>query len=447
MGPARQEDIIGTVSTGSAEETIGRRVLPRSGRAVTLSILAAVFAVNFMDRQILAILAEPIKHDLDLSDTEVGLLYGFAFAVLYTTAGIPIARYADRRNRARIVNLSLVTFSLMTAACGLAANYWQLLFARIGVAVGEGGTGPPSQSMISDLYPLRRRSTAMAAFSLGPHIGVVLGFLIGGWVAQVWGWRAAFYVAGGTGLVFAVASVKLLREPQRGGANGLIGAPPPPIGALLRTFVREASLRHILMGGTVASIAVYAMIGWLPAFLMRGYGLGTAAAGSALALILGLAGAVGTVALGVLADRLGVRDAAWRLKVVAVALFVIACGWAGVLGAREAPVAIAALIVPGALLGAYLGPSFAMVQSLVEPAARATAAALLLFAVNVVGLGLGPLLVGAISDALEPTHGAASLGTALWIVPPLCLWAACHYHAASRSLSSDLHEALRAEAG
>jgi predicted MFS family arabinose efflux permease len=417
-----------------------------AGRRLTLALLVAIFALNFMDRQIVAILAEPIKRDLNLSDTAVGLLYGLAFAVLYTTAGIPIARLADRRNRARIINASLVAFSLMSVACGLAATYWQLILARIGVAIGEGGTNPPSHSMISDLYPLGRRSTAMAVFSLGPHIGVVLGFLLGGWVAQVWGWRTAFYVAGAVGLVFAGASVKLLQDRQRGRLEGPAGAPPPPIERLLRRFVGQASLRHILLGGTAASIAVYAVVGWLPAFLMRSHGLGTAAAGSVLALILGLVGAAGTVASGVLADRLGARDAAWRLNVVAIALLVIACGWAGVLGAREAPGAIAALIVPGALLGAYLGPSFAMVQSLVEPAARATAAALLLFVANVIGLGFGPLLVGAISDVLEPTHGAASLGLALWIVPPLCLWAACHYHAASRSLASDLHKAVRAEA-
>ena len=165
-----------------------------------------MFALNFMDRQILAVLAEPIKRDLALSDTQLGLLYGLAFAVFYSTLGIPLARLADRFDRARILTWSVALFSLMTALCGVAASYWQLLLARIGVGVGEAGTNPPSHSMIADLYPVDRRSTAMAIFALGPCLGVLLGFLVGGWLGQILGWRAAFLVAGVAGLVVAAAA-------------------------------------------------------------------------------------------------------------------------------------------------------------------------------------------------------------------------------------------------
>jgi predicted MFS family arabinose efflux permease len=196
----------------------------------------------------------------------------------------------------------------MTAACGLAASYWQFLAARIGVAIGEGGTNPPSHSMISDLYPVSRRSTAMAIFSLGPHIGILLGFLIGGWVAQLWGWRSAFLVAGLSGLVLAPLSFRFLHEPKRGWANGTGVGEQPPGRAVVQSFIRRASLRHLLAGAAVFTIAAYAVVGWLPSFLIRSHGLSTGTAGSILALVLGLVGGFGTILGGLLADHLGARN-------------------------------------------------------------------------------------------------------------------------------------------
>jgi predicted MFS family arabinose efflux permease len=404
---------------------------------VTLSLLLGVFSINYMDRQILAILAQPIKTDLALSDVQVGLLYGAAFAVLYATAGMPIARHADRADRARIINWSLVFFSLMSAACGLAANYWQLIAARIGVAIGEGGTNPPSHSMISDLYPLDRRSTAMAVFSLGPHIGVLLGFLIGGWVGQFWGWRPAFVVAGLLGLIFAIPSWLYLREvPRENNATDVVAS--VPIRSVLRTMTSQASGRHLLLGATVFSIAGYSVIGWLPALLIRSGGLGPGAVGSILALVLGVVGSAGTLLGGALADRLGKASPAWRLKLVAVVLLLMAPAWAATFLASTPATMVALLVLPGAFLGFYLGPTFAMIQSIVEPGMRATAAALLLFFINVVGLGLGPLVVGALSDALSSVAGPDSLRFALLAVPPLCVWAAYHYYVASRTIALHL---------
>jgi predicted MFS family arabinose efflux permease len=322
-------------------------------------------------------------------------------------------------------------------------TYWQLLAARIGVAVGEGGTGPPSHSIITDLFPLHRRSTAMAVFSLGPHIGLILGLLVGGWMAHLWGWRSAFYVAGTVGLLFAMVSFGFLREPDRGQINSLSGESTPTMRTVVQTLMGYASLRHLFAGAAVLSIAAYALIGWLPSFLIRGHGLTTAEAGSILALILGLVGGAGTVLGGMLADHLGERDAAWRLRVVVIALLVMAGGWAAVLVESRTAFTLTVLVIPGALLGVYLGPSFAMVQSVVGPRVRATAAAILLFITNVIGLGIGPLAVGTLSDALQPAYGTESLRLALAIVPPLCLWAAFHYHAASRALAADLDNAAR----
>jgi predicted MFS family arabinose efflux permease len=409
-------------------------------RRLTLALLLVVFALNFADRQILAILSEPIKREFGLSDAQVGLLYGFAFAVVYSIVGIPIARWADRANRARIINASLALFSLMTVACGLAGSYWQLVLARIGVGVGEGGTNPPSHSLIADLYPVHRRSTAMAVFALGPHAGIVLGFVLGGVVGQLWGWRAALITAGAAGLAVALVTNRLLQEPPRESLHAATrrGAASPAVRTSLRSIFRHPSMRHMFIGGTVASIAAYAAIGWLPAFLIRSHGLGPAAAGSLLALLLGALGGAGTLLGGLLADRLGQRDPAWRLRVVAVAFFAVVPFWAAALLAGKLAATVALLIVPTAVLGVYLGPTFAMVQSLVEPTMRAFAAAVLLFVGSLVGLSAGPVVVGMLSDALRAAHGPESLRLALLVVVPLYLWSAAHYFAASRTLAADL---------
>jgi predicted MFS family arabinose efflux permease len=420
-------------SMESATESL-RAPRQLAGRSLTLALLAAVFALNFMDRQIVAILSEPIKHEFGLSDAQVGLLYGFAFAVVYSAAGVPIARWADRGDRARIINASLAFFSLMTIGCGLAASYAQLLAARIGVAVGEGGTNPSSHSLIADLYPEERRATAMGVFALGPNAGILLGFAFGGAIGQAFGWRAALVCAGAAGLTFAALTTWLLKDAPR-------NAPAKERqdwAQALRSLFRHRSMRQLFIGGAVMSVAVYAAIGWLPAFLIRSHGFGTASAGLVLAILLGGLGAVGTLAGGWLADRLGSRDAAWRLRVVAVAQIVTVPFWLGALLVQEAALMVLFLCVPAAALCFYLAPSFAAVQSLAEPARRALAAALLILVGSLIGLGIGPLAVGALSDALRPAHGAESLRLALLVVVPLLVWSAVHYLAASRTLAADL---------
>jgi predicted MFS family arabinose efflux permease len=409
---------------------------PLAGRRATLALLAAVFAVNFMDRQILAILSEPIKLELGLSDAQVGLLYGFAFAVVYSVAGIPLARWADRADRARLINASLALFSLMTIACGLAASYAQLIAARIGVAVGEGGTNPSSHSLIADLFPEGRRATAMGVFALGPNAGILLGFAFGGAIGQAWGWRAALVAAGAAGLALAALTAWLLKDAPR--AAAMPSSPPQDLAHCLRSLFRHSSMRHLFMGGAVMSVAVYAAIGWLPAFLIRSHGLSTAAAGIALAVLLGALGGLGTLAGGWLADRLGARDPAWRLRVVALSQLAAVPFWLGALLAGQPSPGIALLAVPAAVLCFYLAPSFAAVQSLAEPATRALAAALLILVGSLIGLGIGPLAVGVLSDTLRPAYGTESLRLALLVVVPLLAWSAAHYFAASRTLAADL---------
>ena len=426
-----QDEIASPLFTRGSHALGGRR-------AVTLTILLSIFAINFMDRQIVAILIEPIKLDLTLSDSEIGLLYGFAFAVLYVSVGIPIARLADRRDRARIIVWSLVLFSMMTTVCGSAMSYWQLLLARVGVAIGEGGTNPPSHSMIADLYPVNRRSTAMAIFSLGPNIGILFGFLIGGWVAQLWGWRSAFLVAGLCGLLLAALSFRFLHEPKRGWADGTDVGEQPPVRVVLQSLLRPTAIRHLLAGAAVYSTAGYAVVGWLPSFLIRSHGFSIGTAGTILALVLGLVGGFGTFLGGLLADHLGARNSTWRLRSVAIALVVMSFFWTAVFLTTNPVALLILLVLPGGLIGYYLGPTFAMMQSLVGPSMRATAAAFLLLVINLVGLGLGPVAVGALSDALIAYFGADALRMALLVVPPLCIWAAYHFNTAASTIGREM---------
>jgi predicted MFS family arabinose efflux permease len=407
--------------------------------ATTLFILFVVYSINFMDRQILAILAQAIKQDLDLSDTQVGLLYGLAFALVFAVSGIPLARYADRGNRVRVINWCLVVFAAMTAACGLATAYWHLVLARFGVAVGESGTGPPSHAIIADLYPVEKRSTAMAFFAIGPSIGMLLAFSLGGWVGQAWGWRTAFVVTGLVGLVVAVPCFVLLREPRTQPRL----APPRPLGASLSALFASRSLRHVFAGATIFSAAVFSIVGWLPSLLVRsGYSVGEA--GTTLALVFGVGGAAGTLLGGALADGLGRRDAAWRLRVVALVLVLMAPAFAVAFLAGGSTAMVVLVAVPAALLGFNLGPTFAMVQTLAPVESRTTAAAALLFLGNTVGLGLGPVLIGALSDALAPAAGHDSLRFALLAVVPLCVIAAWQYAMAAVRVGDDL---IRAETG
>ncbi|MGE5849212.1 MAG: MFS transporter, partial [Candidatus Methylomirabilota bacterium] len=342
--------------------------------------------------------------------------------------------------RSRIITWSLAVFSGMTAVCGLAANFWHLLLARIGVGVGEAGTNPASHSLIADLYPLSRRSTAMAIFALGPHIGLFLGFLVGGWLNQWYGWRVAFLAAGMPGLLLAGVVHLTLKEPPRGLADG--GSPmaikPPRLGDVCREMWGRPSLRHILAGGALASFVAYGIISWLPAHLARSHQMESGTIGVVLALVVGLGGGVGTFLGGRLADHLGRSKASWQVRLVALALILGAPLWIAVFLAPDTTAMLWLLVLPGMLLGVFVGPTYALVQALVDPGGRAVAAAILLFIGNLIGLGLGPLVIGVLSDLLRSQSGGDSLRLALLLASPVSLWAAYHYARAGQTLGRDL---------
>jgi predicted MFS family arabinose efflux permease len=404
-----------------------------------LGLLFVVFVVNFVDRQILSILLEPIKADLGVSDTAMGFLTGIAFALFYTVAGIPIARLADHGTRRTIIAVGLAVWSAMTALSGLARTFGQLALARIGVGVGEAACSPPAHSLLADYFPPERRATALAVYSMGIHVGVLVGFIVGGWMSQYFGWRAAFLVVGLPGLALALLVRLTVREPPRTHVDAL----PQSSATALRTLWNVRTFRHMALGAAFHSFAAYGIAAWAPAFLARVHHMAPGQIGMWLGLISGFGGAIGAVTGGVLADRLGVRDARWSLWVPAVASIVEVPFWFVFL---LWPTHVPALLggIPGIVGGAmWLGPVFATTQNLVRPDMRALASALLLFVVNLIGLGIGPQAVGVLNDLLAPTAGVGAVRYSLLIVGVMNVWASVHFALAARTLRADLPLASR----
>jgi predicted MFS family arabinose efflux permease len=421
-------------------------VFSEATRKYALGVLVVVYTFNFIDRQILSILLEPIKLDLGLSDTQLGLLTGFAFAAFYATLGIPIARYADRNNRRNLIALALAVWSGMTAISGFAQNFWHLLLARIGVGVGEAGCSPPAHSMLADYFPAHQRATALGIYSLGIPIGILFGFLAGGWINEFFGWRMAFFVVGVPGLLIALVVRYTMREPPRGMAEGIAASGAQP--GVLETFRylwQKRSFRHLAFGGALTAFVGYGVVTWMPAFLMRSHGMQTGEIGTWLGLILGIPGGIGIALGGWLADRYGARDPRWFLWIVTVALLVAMPFSLGVYLSAGPYLALLMLVVPVALGNFYQATTFSQTQGLVTLRMRAVAAAVLLFILNIIGLGLGPQVTGIASDLLRPRFGDESLRWSLLLCSLVNIWAAYHYYVAGKHLKADLEATRQAE--
>ncbi|MCW6530306.1 MULTISPECIES: MFS transporter [Sphingomonas] len=410
-------------------ETRGARI-PRG--AIVL-LLSAIYAVNYIDRQILAIILEHIKHEFGVSDTLLGLLVGPAFALFYATLGMPIALAADRMSRSRIIAASLACFSVMTLACGLAARFWQLVVARMLTGVGEAGTGPASQSIISDLYPPAERATAQAIYATGVNVGLMIAFFAGGWIADNYGWRAAFIAAGVPGLVLTLLVVLILRDPPRA-VVARTGAE-----ARLGFLWRQRSYRYIVLGTAMSAFSGYGITAFVPAFLIRSHGMGSTEVGLIFALIVGLGGGLGTYATGRIADLAARRGGIQRnLLVPAVAAIIATPFWVPFFLSGKVAVAIAAAVIPVSLSASFIGPCVATIQTITPPAMRARAAAIQLFVGNLIGLGLGPLVIGVLSDLLRPLLGADSLRYAMFAGVAAAFASIPFYLIAARHVPEDL---------
>jgi predicted MFS family arabinose efflux permease len=418
--------------------------ISRRQRSYTLGILVLVYASSHVDRQIVAILGQPIKESLQISDMELGLLSGVMFALFYATLGMPMAMWADRGNRRNIIALAVALWSGMTALCGLAQNFGQLLLTRIGVGVGEAGSNPPSHSIISDLYGPAERTTAMAIFGTGMNLGIMLGYLIGGWVNEWLDWRWAFIIVGLPGLVISLFVRLTMSEPPRGYSEDLGGRlQAPPFRQVLKTMMRSSLLRNTVIAGALASFTAYAFAIWVPIYLVRVHAMGTGEVGTALALLMGIGGGLGTFAGGWLADRLARYNPGWQAWIIVVAAAIsVPCAIAAFLQ-TNATAAIWLYVLPAMLGAVHLGPGFALIQSHIPVEMRSVAAAINLFIGNIIGLGIGPFAVGLVSDLLEPSLGIDSLRYALIAMVPVLVWGAMHYVRVGVILSREHAERLR----
>ena len=416
-------------------------------RNYALAILFLGYVVNFIDRSILSILLEPIKQELLLSDTELGLLGGLAFAMFYATLGIPIASLADRWSRTKVLAISMIIWSAMTALCGAANNFLMLLLARIGVGVGEAGASPPSHSLISDYFPVEKRATALSIYALGIPFGSMIGNFVGGWGAAELGWRMTFLLVGLPGIFVAGIILTTLREPPRGmsesaavkAAAAKNDEPAPALKEVFKFLWQRKSFRHLGFAAGLHAFVGYGAGVWNAPFLIRSHEMPITEVGSWLAIISGI-GAIGTFGGGYLGDKLSdwTDDRRWYLWIAGISTLVMVPFQFTAYLYDGIWTVIPALAVVSILGGMYLGPSFAMTQALVTLRMRAVASALLLFMLNIIGMGLGPYFVGIASDLLNPSFEIHSLRYALCLCVLANLWAAVHYFLGATTLREDL---------
>jgi MFS family permease len=403
-------------------------------------VLVVVYTFNFVDRQILAILLPAIKIEFAVDDRILGFLAGSAFALFYATLGIPIALIADRSNRRNLIALALAVWSGMTALSGFATNIFYLVLARIGVGVGEAGCSPPAHSMIADYYPPEQRSTAMGIFTLGISFGIMIAYLAGGWVVDNIGWRAAFLIVGVPGIVLALLVRFTIIEPKRGASeNRADTGDRPSIVTVVRFLASRKSFRHMAFGAGLASFVGYAIISFYPSFLVRSFSMSLSTIGIYLGLILGIAGGLGFAGGGYVADKIGRKRTRDAFNAITASLLLAWVFNFPVFFAGSGYLSLAFFAIPAVLSNVYLATTFAQTQSLVPLRMRAVASAVMLFIINSIGLGFGPLLAGALSDYLAADYGGESMRYSLLIIAAVAgPWTAFHYFMAGRHIESDL---------
>lgn len=379
-----------------------------------LIVLTIVYVFNFADRQILIILQEEIKEDLQLTDTQLGLLTGLGFALLYTTLGIPIAKLADKYNRKNILAFSLGFWSLMTVLSGRALNFFQLLLTRIGVSAGEAGGMPPSHSIISDYFPEKERGTAFSIYSMGVPIGILLGFIVAGLIASEYGWRVAFYALGIPGILLAVLLYFIVKEPIRGQIDGWIeNKKDPSFKEVIGELFSKKSFLYLCFGAGFTTFSSYSLNNFMPSFIQRVHGVDLMTVSINLGLSIGIGGLIGALIGGRLADIKGAKNKKWYLYVPMLSCITSFFPALIILFTASSKIALAAIFPYAVFNAAFTGPVYAVGQTLANVKMRAFATALILLFMNGIGLALGPLSAGMLSDFLEPSLGNLSLRYAL----------------------------------
>jgi len=406
-----------------------------------LGLLSMINVFNFVDRQVIFILFEPIKRDLGLTDTALGLLGGFGFAILFAAMSIPLGRVADRWSRRRLIALGVAAWSAMTAMSGFARSFTQLFVARMGVGIGEASFGPAALALISDFFPPARRSTAQAVYAAGVPIGAGLGLIVGGAVAARFGWRFAFWMLGAPGLALALAAW-MLHEPHRGSAEGL--APPPALptpGRVREILLGTRAYRLHCLGVSCIVFAVAGFSAWAPSFLQRFHGLPLRQAGGLSGLVFATAGLVGAILGGTLADRMASRRVDGRMRLVLYGALLSAPLGAGTLYLESHPAFIACFWMFTMVGSMWFSPATSTVHDLVEPAHRGIAMAVYMALNNIFGFALGPLAIGLASDL------TGDLRAAMLLSPAAGLAGAAILRAGARHVESDRARALARAAG
>ena len=413
-------------------------------------LLCGVYTISLMDRQLAAVLVEPIRAEFGVLDWHMGLLTGPAFALFYTVVGVPLARLADRYNRVNIIAISLLAWSVFTGLTGVAKTFLHMVIARVGVAVGEAGCNPAAYSLIGDYFDARRRATALSIFQMGGYIGSFLGLMLGGWIGHHYGWRSAFLIVGLPGIAVALLLKFTLRELPRGSADpGRVVEKLPSPKQVLLGLLRKSSFCHLAFAAALHNFAVYGVGNWYAAFLMRSHGLTLLQTSMALAVVTLIGGALGTALGGIISDRLATRrqDSRYYLWVPALSLLLGFPITQSVFIVQDTQVVIALLVPVVMFSAAYLAPSITATYTLVGIRERALASAVLLFILNLIGLGLGPLIAGITSDVLrkmfvsdgmsEAQALAEGLRWSLRIMVVVNLWSALHYFLAARTLRAE----------
>jgi MFS family permease len=413
----------------------------QTGGSRVLLILLLAYIFNFIDRQIIGVLAKPIQAELHLTDTQLGLMGGIAFALFYSGLAIPIAWLADRRSRVNIIAGSVALWSLFTAACGLAQNFWQLFLARMGVGIGEAGGVAPSYALVADYFPKERRARALAFFSLGIPIGSALGVFFGGWLASHLDWRSAFLIVGLAGLPAALLVKFGISEPVRGGFDSGPSEPAPPFATVAATLARSPSFWLLSFGAASGSILGYGLIFWLPSFFGRSFGLDLAQVGWFYGSIVLVGGVAGTWLGGWLGDRTGPDDPGSYARIPALCFLIAAPVFAAGLFAPSLWLAWLLFAIGQMLALAWLGPVIAAVQHIVPPNMRATSSASFLFINNLIGIGFGIFFLGFMSDAMAASYGDQALKYSILYGLGFYLLSALFYLAASRRLALDWYAA------
>lgn len=401
----------------------------------TLAVLLFVYTMSFIDRQIMGILIQPIKQEFQVSDTAMGVLSGLTFALFYSVLAIPFGRYADRANRRNFVAYCCAAWSAMTALCGMATGYWSLALARVGVAVGEAGGTAPSLSMIADHYPPERRGRAMGVYWLGPQLGILFGLTLGGWIAQHHGWRTAFVWMSVPGILAALLLRFTAIEPRRGVWEGAAAAtassaPAEPLREVVRGLWASRAFVRITLAGLLMGFTGYGIGIWTPSFLVRSHGMTLQGAGAVMGLLGGTAAALGALLSGWLSDTLARRDPRWRIGVpllgcllslpTGLAFFLMPAGAVWQLGGLVVPHAVGFYLLFGVTAVWWTAPVYAVLAELIAPHRRATALSIFSLGLTMVGGGLGPLLVGLLSDQLVPYVGGEALRMALAVTTGSC---------------------------